>query len=111
MRVIFRTPPIPNVTLKVPNGPSIRGYAYFVAKVYEPGETVAEGERPKPMSAWRRDSFTRPDGSMHVPSAPYASTPDGEKIPAAVIPAAVLNALLDDTLLVVRWGVSVGVPR
>ena len=111
MRVIYRTPPIPGATARVKNGPTLTGYAHFVAAVFDPGENVPPGYDPKRMAVWRTDSFTQSDGSMRVKVLPFISPPPGVGIPDAVIPSALLKTLPDDALLSVAWHVSVGVPK
>lgn len=108
MRVLLRTPPIPGVTGKRPDGSLEHGNAYFIAKAFDPREQLPRGYRPRPMSEWRRDGFTQFDGSMRIPAPAFFSMPPGVSIPDAVIPATSLTALSDDTLVSIEWRIVHG---
>lgn len=108
MRVILETSPIAGVVQQVPNGPRIEGFARFIATVYDPGEPVPPNTKPPLMSAWRRDPFTQPDGSMRVSPAVNLVPPAGVVIPHIVIAAALLRDLPDDARLALTWRVTRG---
>lgn len=109
MRVILETAPIAGVTQQIPNGLRVEGFARFIATVYDPGEAVPPNTDPPLMSAWRRDPFTRPDGSMRIGPAVNLVPPPGVVIPDVVIPAALLRDLPDDARLTLTWRVTRGV--
>ncbi len=108
MRVLFRTMPLVGVTQKLAGGRVVSGNFEFEAVVFDPGETVPAGYHPDMLTAWRRDPFTRPDGSMRVPVPPTVTVPAGVTIPAVVIPADLLVGLPGDAKLCLTWNMRAG---
>jgi len=84
-----------------------QGQALFTARVWDPGDEVKPFFHPKPVGVWRRE-WGLPDGSARIPAPSNMKLSAGSDIPAAVIPAAILDALPEGTLIEVAWGVYYG---
>jgi len=100
MRVIFQTPPVPNITVRRPDGSKARGRLYFSARLFDPGEAIPRDAVAEPLSQWRKNNSS-PDGSIrqHVPlNLEGAVLP-----PVGVVPADVLKGLPEDALIALTW--------
>jgi hypothetical protein len=108
MREIFRSVPVPDAVLKRPDGSTRQGGASFVVRVFDPGEPIPAGFGPQPFAVWR--SSLEPDGSLHarVPTNVIRAS-SGVVLPDVVVPASLLAALSDDTLIELRWDVIGGI--
>lgn len=100
MRVIFQTPPTPNITVRKPDGTKARGRLYFSVRLFDPGETIPPDCVAEPLSQWRKNNGS-PDGSIRqrVPL-----NLEGTDLPrVGVVPAGVLKPLPEDALIGLTW--------
>ncbi len=104
MRVIFETQPVPNVTVRKPDGTKAKGRLSFSARVFDPGEAIPPRFVPEPLSRWRENNGSA-DGSIrqHCP----ADIIEGINVShVGVVPASVLKDLPDDALIALTWRLS-----
>lgn len=103
MRVIFQTPPVPNITVERPDGTKAKGSLSFFARVFDPGESIPPNIHAEPLSQWRK-AHGSPDGSIHQRFPANFEAPGGiELTRMGVVPAHVLKSLPEDALIALTW--------
>jgi hypothetical protein len=101
--VLLKTPLVSGVTGSRPDGTVERGSAYFIATLYTRDEPLPQGSRAVSLATWRKDGFAQTDGSLRIPPPAFFNSTSGVPVPAAVVPAAVLDTLPDDALIELEW--------
>lgn len=106
MREIFRSPRIPDVTSRRPDGSQGFGSAGVIVRAWDPGEQVGEHFQPRTVGEWRTSLYGLPDGSLRVPPPPILTPPTGVQLPEVVVPATILDGLPKGTLIEFTWGLD-----
>lgn len=103
MRVIFQTPPVPNITVRRPDGTTAKGSLSFVARLFEPGESIPPPYHAERLSQWRKTNGS-PGGSVRQRfPASYEAPPGIDIAPLGIVPADVLKDLPEEALIALTW--------